>query len=215
MGDVMGKRVGLLAGLLVLALGSGVVAQEPSPEPPPWFGGRVEMPEHGFAVTGPDHWVAFDATGDVDEQVRTAVTMLDLELFEASAQSIAESLRSAGQSGSQLVFMDPTRDTSCQFAVWPADQMGDLDQVAAMMHAAVSTDDTVTDLQLPAEVALAAGAGRLITWRSIGEVEDATYIATYMGKGVMAFMVVCVGEERAEDDWLSIAETFEFLPAEE
>jgi len=37
MGDVMGKRVGLLAGLLVLSLGSGVVAQEPSPKTTPLF----------------------------------------------------------------------------------------------------------------------------------------------------------------------------------
>ena len=65
----MGKRVGLLTGLLVLALGSGVVAQEPSPEPPPWFGGRVEMPENGFAVTVPDGWIAFDLEGDVVAQV--------------------------------------------------------------------------------------------------------------------------------------------------
>jgi hypothetical protein len=48
----MGKRVGILAGLLVLVLGSGVAAQEPSPEPPPWFGGRVEMPEARW-VTSP------------------------------------------------------------------------------------------------------------------------------------------------------------------
>ena len=65
----MGKRVGLLAGLLVLALSSGAVAQEPSPEPPPWFGGRVEMPEHGFAVTLPDDWVAFVPGADIQAQV--------------------------------------------------------------------------------------------------------------------------------------------------
>ena len=68
----MGKRVGLLTGLLALTLGTGVVAQSPSPEPPPWFGGRVEMPEHGVAVTFPDDLVAFDLTEDIGAQVEAA-----------------------------------------------------------------------------------------------------------------------------------------------
>ena len=74
MGDVMGKRVGLLAGLLVLALGSGVVAQGASPpaSPPPWFGGHVDMPEHGFAVTLPDDWVALDPIVDLTAQLEAA-----------------------------------------------------------------------------------------------------------------------------------------------
>ncbi len=52
---MVGKRVGLLAGLLVLVLGTGVVAREPSPGPV-GLGGRVEVPGAGFALAFPDDW---------------------------------------------------------------------------------------------------------------------------------------------------------------
>lgn len=49
------------------AVATPAMPQEPSP--PPWFGGRVEMPEYGFAVTVPDGWIAFDLEGRVVAQV--------------------------------------------------------------------------------------------------------------------------------------------------
>ena len=84
----MGKRTGLLAGLLVAALGSGVVAQSPSS--PPWFGGRVEMPGHGFAWTLPDGWVGFDPSADIADTLARLLyvtgeheSAMDLERFAA------------------------------------------------------------------------------------------------------------------------------------
>jgi hypothetical protein len=73
---VMHRRVGLLAELSVLALGSGGLAQAPSPEPPPRFGGRVEMPEHGFAVTVPDDWVALDLAVDEASRLEAAASFV-------------------------------------------------------------------------------------------------------------------------------------------
>jgi hypothetical protein len=38
----------------------------------------------------------------------------------------------------------------------------------------------------------------------------------YFGEeGGSVFNIWCAGPERSDDDWLSVAETFEFLPAEE
>jgi hypothetical protein len=51
----MGKRVGPLAMLLVLVLGSGAMAQEPSPTPG-WQ--RAEFSGSGFAIQVPLDWVS-------------------------------------------------------------------------------------------------------------------------------------------------------------
>ena len=53
---------GLLGATSTLTLESGTLAQSPSP--PPWLGGRVEMPEHGFAITLPGDWVGLDTAAD-------------------------------------------------------------------------------------------------------------------------------------------------------
>ena len=55
MRDVLGKRVGLLAGLLVLVLGSGAVAQSGSPTGLE-AGVRLAVPEAGIALTIPAGW---------------------------------------------------------------------------------------------------------------------------------------------------------------
>ena len=55
--------------VLVGTMASGALGQSPSPDPPPWFGGRVEMPEHGFALTVPEGWVARDPAGDLVAQI--------------------------------------------------------------------------------------------------------------------------------------------------
>jgi hypothetical protein len=57
----------VLAACLLGVGATPAIAQESSS--PPWFGGRVEMPEHGVAITIPDDWIAFDLTADTDEQV--------------------------------------------------------------------------------------------------------------------------------------------------
>jgi len=56
--------IALLAACLLGTSTVPALAQETSP--PPWFGGRVEMPEHGFAVTIPEDWMAFDLGADTE-----------------------------------------------------------------------------------------------------------------------------------------------------
>ena len=219
----MGKRVGLLAGLLVLALGSGVVAQEPSP--PPWFGGRVEMPEHGFAVILPDDWVAFDTGADVDGQVEAAQTRLtglpesefaDLRMVVTDA--LAEGFQLFALEFSEQVIQGQVEAHSCIFTVLP-DVARQLDEAFMdRLFLTVANNELVTDVERPTPVNLAAGPGWMLAAMSQNpyDADDWGPTVIYVAEGGDdAFSVVCTGPVRPDDDWLSIAETFEFLPEEE
>ena len=203
----MSRRVGLLAGLLVLTLGSGVVAQEPSPEPPPWFGGRVEMPEHGFAVTLPDDWVAFDPSADVYEQARRALEAeRGPEVSEEEILTVALLLDDVRRNERQLAVFTKSW-SGCGVTVVP-DTHIDLDVGAAELRALISSQEGVVEVGVPEVLELHAGPARLVRYRS----PDGSEMGTYIGDGSDAtFIIACGG---ASDDWLSIAETFEFLPAE-
>ncbi len=110
-------RVGLLVMALVMALGFGAVAQEASPEPPPWFGGRVEMPEYGFAVTLPDDWVAFDPAADAPSQAAAAVEALDLTAWPIDEADFVGMLAAVEDLGFHLLSQNATSTSSC---VWTA-----------------------------------------------------------------------------------------------
>ena len=65
---VIAVAVGVAIALMVIAVrpagaSGGVASQATSqgPSPPPWFGGRVEMPEHRFALALPSDWLYADA----------------------------------------------------------------------------------------------------------------------------------------------------------
>ena len=215
----MGKRVGLLAGLLVLSLGSGVVAQ-PSPEPPPWFGGRVEMPEHGFAVTVPDGWVAFDLAADLGRQVDAALERSDpgVAALYGDGQALRASLDNADTD--DLVMADLAAGPSCAVGVWPT--LGvDVRDYAEFIH-----DDWVdrfdgfeVDVGPPVAVDIPAGPAFVmdITLPDTGQERGRVIAKGWVDGGDRntRLSLNCFGGARPEDDWLSIAETIEFLPAEE
>jgi hypothetical protein len=208
--SVVGKRAGLLAGLLVLALGSGVVAQSPSPTPPPWFGGRVEMPEHGFAVTVPDGGFAFDLTGDIYTQALSVMASLNPGASEDDLDATARAWSDLLQERMEGQLMVASPQSACGIAVGPALEE-DLDSVAARLYARQSSDESVIHAEPPRLVDLAAGPAHLATYGRTGE-----EVALYFGKVAnSAYNIFCYGPERPEDDWLSVAETFEFLTDEE
>jgi hypothetical protein len=65
------------------------------------------------------------------------------------------------------------------------------------------------------EILLPAGSATRIDW-DIVEPDGDHYSSTYNLAGLDGpTWLDCEGPERPDDDWLSIAETFEFLPAEE
>jgi len=208
------KRVGLLAGLLVLTLGSGAMAQEPSP--PPWFGGRVEMPEHGFAVTVPADWVTFDTAVDAVSQLEAASGVLDPVVWPADGAELLGVLATAGSEDMQLLSSHATTVDLCWMGAQPAWDMP-IDEVADSMFESYLDDPSARDVEAPQRIDLPAGPAYLI--RSSDQDDSGVWGPSSMylldaDPGVL--MTYCSTKDaRPEDDWLSIVETIEFLPAEE
>jgi hypothetical protein len=213
-GDVMRARVGLLAGLLLLPLGSGVVAQSPSPEPPPWFGGRVEMAEHGFAVTLPDDWLAIDLTTQVEPQAQR----VDDVIGDSTGEwlGLAETLSGYRDQHVQLWVMMPLTASGCGVAAYQA-PAGQLDGLANDVYLRMSGTDDMAEVERPVSLELTAGPAR----RLVAQVTSADYPGTYqpivyylIEAGDATHLITCTGDMRPADDWLAIAETFELMPAD-
>ncbi len=219
----MGKRAGAFAGLLVLALGSGVVAQEPSTEPPPWFGGRVELPQHGYAFTLPEEWVAFDLGGDIDAQVHALESRLIGWPASMFPYTRDEWLPAQTAAGGQLAAVELTSyqdvladPASCMFVGW-TDAMP-LEDLADALFTSVLANFEATEIEPPTPVALPVGAGwRFVhRWHEPDHPNNESVSVHYVVAGdVVSLAFNCTANARPEDDWLSIAETVEFLPAEE
>ena len=207
----MGRRAGLLAGVLVLALGSGVVAQSPSPEPPPWFGGRVEMPEHGFAVTIPEDWVAFDTSIGALGQLQSAGDFLDPAVWTADDDGFFAN--SAAQ-GVQLVIVDAGSVNWCGVGVLQG-AFPSLDELAVFIHGGYADNPAYHDVQAPQPIALRAGPAYLITSSlQPRPVVDAPVLSSHylLGMDGGVLMAVCnTPDADAAGDWLAIVETIEFL----
>jgi hypothetical protein len=204
----------MLGLLLVLALGSGAVAQEPSP--PPWFGGRVEMPEHGFAVTVPDGWVAIDITGDVDEQAWVTVMGFDPIATADDVRYFSEMMTRARSEGAELVLMEGLTGSFCGFNV-TAKRAIETSEFADRLASRMSSDDRFTDVERPRAIELPAGPSFVVfgTFAKLDPPGPSPVTFYLVDADESVLLANCTGAERPEDDWLSAIETFEFLPAEE
>ena len=201
-------RVGLLAVLLVLALGSGALAQSPSPEPPPWFEGRVEMPEHGFAITVPDGMVAIDPRGDEEAQWRIAEEAASGWLIPPSDGPVLQDLYLAAGPGAA-----PQTRQYCGISM---SAVGNLDQALGagedLMSRAVAGEEVPIDVRDARMLEVSAGAA--VVWYHGDSWHRATYFVVRDDRTIV-FDCWTEGPGLPDDDWLSIAETIEFLPAEE
>jgi hypothetical protein len=183
----------LLATCLLGASASPVVAEEPPPSPS-GDGQRVDVPEEAYAVTFPDSW---------------EVGVFPMEMGESSPDGTsteAEFMSAYGWApdGSTqcLVTNEPLNDP-------PGDAMMALEEHAdwALSHYEPVLVET-SSLDLPAGPAI----------RYVFESEGSVGAAYFLSDGFDLFFLTCLGmdpSKRPADDWLSIAETFEFLPAEE
>ena len=200
---------------LVVSGSAGTLAQSPSPslDPPPWFSGPVELPEHGVAVNVPDGWIAFDPAGDVQEQARLAAMTLDPDAPEDEASAFADELLAARDAGGQLALVEDSGESACVAGVLPASEK-DLGTFAEEFTSLLSSMEPFTDVVGPRGIEVAAGPGYLTT-ATIAEpadVEDHGPGAWMFIESAGAVLLVsCFGVERPGDDWLSIAETVEVL----
>jgi hypothetical protein len=180
----MRKRVGLLAGLLVLALGTEVVAQAPSPAGPE-AGVRLGVPEAKVALTIPAGW-------NVSVDYRPAEP--------PPGQSMPVDERWAVLAASD----DSDTTNGCRLMRYPTGGLPLLEFASGLL---MPEQPTMTPMRLDAGDAIRLDL-------DLGE----GYVAQQyvIGSDDSFYQLACLAEGEVVDGrWLSIAETFEFLPAEE
>jgi len=192
--------VGVVIALLIVAqptagAADGTVGPATTPESvaPPSFGQRVEVPEAGFAVTFPVDWEVSIDTSDLP-----------------------------GEGGNFAVVSgrEAASDVTCEVYVYgpcTGSPFGDcaaaLDEVAARKLAYFDGDESSSRTDESTAMDLPAGYTVRVDTEWIDEgLFGSSYLLT---DGKVFDSLLCSGSERPDDDWLSIAETFEFLPAEE
>jgi hypothetical protein len=197
-------------GLLWAILAGPAAAQELDLEPI-GIGGRVEVPEAGYALTFPDDWVyvfpsAADAPALIDLAVE-AVPDLAGTLEGVLEQDLQFSLMAFGRSNPDAGFTENCNVIDTPGRGLTLNQGLDAEATAfrQLGDQLVSGPDVET-LELPA-----GEAGRIdYGLRFPGyQTEHATY---HLTDGSDFHVLTCTYVERPDDDWLSIAETFEFLP---
>ena len=223
----MGKRVGLLVGMLVLVLGSGTVAQSPTPETatdagPVVLGGRIEVPSAGFAVTVPEGWYAFDIS---DPGIVAAMESFD-ELTAALAPTMASfSIENMAPDLGEAYplaelplvafapFDGPTAGENCLLVVEPMGTASLDLMVAGQLLTMRAMMDTTADL-VPVFVDLPAGRAGMVEYATpyagAGELARTVYMLLHDHRG---YSLTCTDATLHADRWLSIAESIEFLPA--
>jgi hypothetical protein len=184
----MHKRVGLLAGLLVLALGTEGVARSPSPTGPE-AGVRLGVPEAKVALTIPAGWNV-----SVDYRPAAPPPGQSMPVDERWAVLVAND--------------DSDRPSGCRLMRYPTGGLTLLDFASGLLEPEHTTMtpmrlDAGDAIRLDLDLDLDLGDGYVAQQYVIGS-DDSFYQLACLTEG-----------EVADDRWLSIAETFEFLPEEE
>jgi hypothetical protein len=202
--------VALLTIGLACASSGPATAQSPAASPVP-TGQRVEMPWEGFALTFPEGWIVLDpAADDFQEALASAgVTLAEM------GTGIVAGAHPPGRDGESPVAwcgVDTFTMPQIRFGVtWEDVSWEDVsleDTLASLFLMSGDSDMShveVTYLDLP--------AGRAARLDGVAERADGSAYILKDG-GTLAWLA-CAGIDRPADDWLSIAETLEFLPAEE
>lgn len=203
------------ASLLGVGAGGPLLAQDGEQEAgsePIAVGGRIEVPAAGFALTVPEDWVAMYPSAEDAAAITDAVRGIDPELAVTLETALA-----GGVGFSFLAFGAPDetgfRD-NCNVIDYPTGgaTLGlalatDVSALGSMGEALVG-DPVATDLELP------VGESARLDYALEYPTVQAVFSAYYFTDGSMFHLLTCTGTERPADSWLSIAETFEFLPAE-
>ena len=196
---------------------SPTMSQEPSPVPAPRFGVRVEMPEHGFAVTVPEGWLALDPAEDLEDQAWITVTEFDPLATADDVRVLTEVLARARSEGTQLALVEGSTAASCSFTV-KAKRAIETAEFADMLASAMSSDDRYAEVERPQSIDLPAGPGFVIVgaYTTPTSPVGSVPVISYLVDGEESILIAsCVGAERPADDWLPVFRAFEFLPAEE
>jgi hypothetical protein len=194
-GALGGGIAGLLMAFLWLTVGEDL-SQDDSPGGTVIESGRIERPEDGFAITFPDTWTVESFT---PEQLDAAFagTMLEGRALLSLAGVDADTGEGCGLLDA-TVFVREVPDWT---SVHDAASEGARNLLS--MPEWVETSGTVVSLPV----------GQVARIDAVG---DGAYQTQYLfTDGDRWLFLNCSAAERRDDGWLSIAETFEFLPAAE
>ena len=165
----------------------------PESATPPSFGQRVVVPEAGFAITFPVDWEVSIDTSDLPG--------------EGGTFAVVSGREAASDVTCEVYLYGPC--TGSPFG----DCAAAIDEVAARMLAYFDGDESSSRTDESTAMDLPAGYAVRVDTEWIDEgIFGSSYLLT---DGKIHDSLLCRGSERPEDRWLSIAETFEFLPAEE
>ena len=145
--------------------------------------GRIERPEHGFAVAFPDDWTVHAISPEYSDEV----------VAGAGAEGLMTAL---------LVGFDEDTGAGCSVG----------EATLFMRETGWASVDAFIDGTAAEAISLPAGA----TARAdrVGQDGRPGTQYTYMEGGEW-FALGCYADDPREDRWLSVAETFEFLPVDE
>jgi hypothetical protein len=206
----MRRSIGLVGAALLVGVSVGSAASTESASPP-WFGGRIEMPEHGFALVLPDGWVGIDSSTDLSEQVAAWARVRPDDLAPEDVTAMSRTVATAATAGMGLVAFGPMREPWCGVAPTLAAHRT-LDEVIDSYAASMLENEFAAVVQEPTPVDVRAGPGRVLVVTVAPPDQPSTNLVTYVieGSGVFAG-IFCSAGERPDDDWLSLAESLEFL----
>ena len=162
-------------------------------------GGRVERPEDGFAVTFPDGWTVEEVAPSTDEWFDGADEAQALETVILWASDDGSDAECMVVDYASLASADPPWPSVDVATTWYLDRMAD--------------DPGYREPARTYETLPSGRTGHITATDSDGWSGDAYYFRDAQGDAWMH--LACWSPERPDDHWLSIAETFEFLPAEE
>jgi hypothetical protein len=189
-------RRAITASAIVLGAGFTLFATDllfgPSFDVGPVIGsGRIERPEHGFALTFPASWTVQEVTPEGAQTFLGGEQLLE-------GQSAVLAAQRWGQSSTCVVYVD---DPSLRDA--PVLLSRDVDGAVTELR-----QDGSSGTIEPARIDLASG----LAWR-IDHLIDDVPSSMYVLRGHDGyFLLYCLAADPPHDRWLSIADTFEFLP---
>ena len=171
------------------------------------------MPSAGYALTVPDGWVAFYPSADDAAAITDALRGIDPDLATTLEAALA-----GGVGFSFLAFGEADEtgfQDNCNVIDYPTEGASLNMAVAADMAAMGDMGEALVGEPAIESIELPAGESARIDYALEYPGVQAVFSAYYFTDGTTFHLLTCTGTERPDDSWRSIAETFEFLAAEE
>jgi hypothetical protein len=180
----------LLMGVSGLATGCTLISQ-PSPSPSPvTVTGRVEVPTYGFALTVPDDWV-------IDPLGAPEYGEADPDLGPSSVLYAWHGPQDV-QAHRCDMWVDASMQPPATLADYAQQRVRDFER-----------DRDISGESAPVELPAGHGMRTTLSYDYEFVLGHSEYILARDG---VFYTLACIGKDPPEDRWLSIAETWEWLP---